>query len=251
MSPEIRPIPQMLPDATEHHVLQEHAATADIFLELSENIRLVPIRLLLRLADFGLPVVLFGGEFNPGARRLETAGYWKFKGHKVFLPLTREELREKIILMTAKHRIERTQALLLGSRFSSPYVVTSLPDFGAALRTLGIKIQSCKVARFMEIYKTAEKAQVSQLVDEWSQGAERIVEPKEDDLQKSALFYLAIKCILGEYGADAFDTRSQRISPRGRGERARSICVLFIRIKKTDSFLFPVSFVFTEERTRD
>ena len=184
--------------------LQENAAEADIFLELSENIRLVPIRFLLRLADFGLPVVLFGSEFCPGARRIETAGYWKVRGYKVFLPLTREELREQIILMAAKHRIEQTQALLLGSRFSSPYVITSLPDFGVALRTLGVKIQSCEAARFIEIYKAVEKAQVSQLVDEWSQEAERILEPKDEDLQKSALFYLAIKCILEEYGAEAF-----------------------------------------------
>ena len=183
--------------------LRENAPDADVFLELSENIRLVPIRLLLGLADFGLPVLLFGGEFSPGVRRIEAAGYWRAEGHKVLLPLTREEIREQIFLMAAKHRIERTRALLVGSRFGSPFVLTSLADFGVALRSLGVRIQSCEPARLMEKYESAQEAQVAQLVAEWSQEAEGILGPKDEDLRKSARFYLAVRGVLEEYGARA------------------------------------------------
>ncbi len=184
--------------------LQERAAGVDMLLELSENLRPVPIRFFLRLGDYGLPIILFGSEFHLAPRRLEAAGYWKSRASKVFLPLTRAELREQITLMAAKHRIEKTQALLIGSRFNSPYVVTSLPHFRVALRTLGIQLHSCEAAHFFKAYETAGEAQVSPLAEEWLQEAERVVEPEVEDVRKSARFYLAIKSILEETGAEAF-----------------------------------------------
>ena len=183
--------------------LQEKAARADIFLELSENIRLVPIRLFLRLGDLGLPIVLFGGEFSPGARRFEAMGYWRAMGKKAFLPLTQRELSEGLALMATKQRIEHTQALLLGSPFRSPYVVTSLPDYRVALRTLGVLIHSCDATGFSDTYKTVEEARVSRLATEWVKAAGRVIEPADTDVQKSARFYLAIKDLLEEHGAGA------------------------------------------------
>lgn len=183
--------------------LREHAPDADVLLELSEHIRLVPIRLLLGLADFGLPMLLFGGEFCPGVRRIEAAGCWRAEGHMALLPLTREEIREQIFLMAAKHRIEQTQALLVGSRFGSPFVLTSPTDFGAALRSLGVRIRSCEPARLLESYEGAEEAQVAQLAAKWSQEAKDMLEPGDEDLSKSARFYLAVRGLLSDYGAQA------------------------------------------------
>jgi L-fucose isomerase-like protein len=183
--------------------LQEKAARADIFLELSENIRLVPIRLFLRLGDLGLPIVLFSGEFSPGARRFEAMGYWRSAGRKAFLPLTHRELSEGLALIATKHRIEHTQALLLGSPFRSPYVVTSLPDFRVALRTLGVSIHSCDATGFSETYKKVEEARVSRLATEWVKAAHRVIEVADTDVQKSARFYLSIRGLLEEHGAGA------------------------------------------------
>lgn len=183
--------------------LQEKAARADIFLELSENIRLVPIRLFLRLGDLGLPIVLFGGEFSPGARRFEAMGYWRTMGKKAFLPLTQRELSEGLALIATKQRIEHTQALLLGSPFGSPYVVTSLPDYRVALRTLGVSIHSCDATGFSETYKKVEEARVSRLATEWVNAADRVIEVADTDVQKSARFYLSIRDLLEEHGAGA------------------------------------------------
>lgn len=184
--------------------LQERAAGVGVLLELSENLRPVPIRFFLRLGDYGLPIILFGSEFHLAPRRLEAAGYWKSRGNKVFLPLTRADLREQITLIAAKHRIERTQALVIGSRYNSPYVVTSLPDLRVAQRTLGIRLHSCEAAHFLKTYETVGEAQVSPLAEQWLQEAERVVEPTVEDLRKSGRFYLAIKSVLEEYGAEAF-----------------------------------------------
>jgi L-fucose isomerase-like protein len=184
--------------------LQEKAARADIVLELSENIRLVPLHLFLRLGDLGLPIVLFGGECSPGARRLEAMGYWRAVGKKAFLPLTQRELSEGLALMTTKQRIEHTRALLLGSPFQSPYVVTSLPDSRVALRTLGVSVHSRDATGFSDRYKKVGEARVSRLATEWVTAAHRVIEPADADVHKSARFYLAIKDLIEEHGAGAF-----------------------------------------------
>jgi hypothetical protein len=184
--------------------LQDRASEADVFLELSANIRLVPVRLLLRLADFGLPIVLYGTEFAPGARRLEAAGYWKARGMKVSLPLDRTGLQAQLTLMAAKLRVEQTKALLIGSHLGSPFVVTSPPDPKMAQRTLGIEILACEPSQLLDLYRMADGEQVKGLADEWVQAAESIQEPKDTDLQKAARFDLAVKDLLKEYGAHAF-----------------------------------------------
>jgi L-fucose isomerase-like protein len=182
---------------------QESLEGTDAILELTENLRPVPIRLFLRLGDFGLPLVLFRGDFYVTARRLEAAGYWKSRGVRVHLALTGADLRDHLALLAAKHRIENTRALLIGSRFQSPYVVTSSPDFTLARRVLGVEIDSCDTATYLASYGAMEEHQVASLVQEWMTEAERIVEPAPEDLRKSARFYLAMKHLLGEFSAEA------------------------------------------------
>jgi hypothetical protein len=53
---------------------QEGLEGVDAILELTENIRPIPIRFYLRLGDFGLPLVLYGGDYAVAPRRLEAAG---------------------------------------------------------------------------------------------------------------------------------------------------------------------------------
>ena len=182
---------------------QEELEGADAILELTENIRPTPIRFYLRLGDFGLPLVLYGGDYTVAPRRLEAAGYWKSRGLRVYFALKRADLRDHLALLAAKHRIEHTRALQIGSRFNSPYVVTSSPDPKVALRALGVEIHFCERARCLQYYEAAVTDQVSSLVKEWTGEAERIVEPTDQDLMKSARFYLAIKRLLDEYGAGA------------------------------------------------
>jgi L-fucose isomerase-like protein len=182
---------------------QENLEGVDALLELTENLRPVPIRLYLRLGDFGLPLVLFGGEFYATPRRFEATGYWRHRGVAVYLPLTRTELKEQLTLLAAKHRIRQTRALLVGSRYNSTFVVTTDYDFSAALRALGVEIQSCGTEKFMSLFKAAEESRVSLLAQEWLREAEQVVEPTEKDLHRSARYYLVMKDVLKEYRAGA------------------------------------------------
>lgn len=175
----------------------------DAILELTENIRPIPIRFFVRLGDFGLPLVLYGGDYTIAPRRLEATGYWKSRGLRVYIALKRDDLKDQFGLLAAKHRIEHTRALLVGSQYSSPYVVTSSPDLKEALQALGVEIRSCESARLREYYEGAEVNQAFSLVKEWKGEAERIMEPTDQDLMKSARSYLALKCLLQEHGAEA------------------------------------------------
>lgn len=122
----------------------------DAILELTENIRPTAIRFFIRLGDFGLPLILYGGDYAVAPRRLEATGYWKSMGARVYFSLSRADLRDHLSLLAAKHRIEHTRALLVGSQYSSPYVVTSSPDLKKALQALGVEIRSCESARLRE-----------------------------------------------------------------------------------------------------
>jgi hypothetical protein len=98
----------------------------DAILELTENIRPIPIRFFVRLGDFGLPLVLYGGDYTITPRRLEATGYWKSRGVKIYLALTQADVRDQLALLAAKHRIEHTRALQIGSRFNSPWAWKSI-----------------------------------------------------------------------------------------------------------------------------
>jgi len=182
---------------------QEGLEETHAILELTENIRAVPIRLLVRLGDFGLPLLLFGGDYAVAARRLEAKGYWKSRGVKVHLALTRADLKDQLALLAAKHRIENTRALLIGSRFYSPYVLTSSPDFRLARRALGVEIHSCENAKYLDYYRATGEAEVASLAQEWRREADQVVEPGQEDLMKSARFYLAMKRMIDEFSAGA------------------------------------------------
>lgn len=182
---------------------QEDLEGADVILDLTENIRAVPLRLLIRLGDFGLPLVLFGGDYYLSPRRLEATGYWKAAGVKVYLAATRGDLRDQLGLLAAKHRIQKTRALLIGSRFGSPYVVTSSPDFAVARRSLGVEILCCTTSKYLRIYGAVKEDQASSLAKEWMGQAEQVREPSFQDLQKSARFYLTMRSALEECDAGA------------------------------------------------
>jgi len=182
---------------------QEKLEGVDAILELTANIRPIPVRFFIRLGDFGLPLVLYGGDYTVAPRRLEATGYWKSRGLRVYFALKQADLRDQLGLLAAKHRIEHTRALQIGSRFNSPYVVTSSPDPKVALRALGVEIHFCERARYVHYHKAAEADQVSSLVKEWTGEAKRIVEPTDQDLAKSARFYVGIKRLLEEHGAGA------------------------------------------------
>ncbi len=176
---------------------QEKLEGMDAILELTENIRPIPIRFFVRLGDFGLPLVLYGGDYTIAPRRLEATDYWKSKGLRVHIALKRDDLKDQLGLLAAKHRIEHTHALQIGSRYS----ISSDPR--VALQALGVQIHSRERAAYLRYYEAAEADQVSALVKEWTGEAERIVEPTVQDLIKSARFYLAIKRLLEEHGAGA------------------------------------------------
>jgi L-fucose isomerase-like protein len=178
--------------------LQESLEGVDVLLELTENLRPVPIRLYIRLGDFGLPLVVYGGEFYVTPRRIEAAGYWKPRGVTVYIPLTRNELNNQLAMLAAEHRIRNTRALLIDSRYNTPYVITSSFDHNTAMLVLGVKILSCSTHRYLETHSSIETSKVSALAEEWMEEASRVVEPTDKDLEKSARFYLAIKHLIEE-----------------------------------------------------
>jgi len=183
--------------------LQQGLEDVGALIELTDNIRSVPLRLVLRLAEIGPPVILFGQEFAPGPRRLEIYGHLKAQGKNVILPLTLEDLRGRLAILEKKQRIERTNAVLVGSRYGSSTVVTSAADFSVARRALGVALHHCDIPQFLRTYEGIDQALVADLAAEWLRGAERVVEPTEEDLQRSARWYWAIRRTLDEHGAGA------------------------------------------------
>jgi L-fucose isomerase-like protein len=183
--------------------LQESLEGVDALLELTDNLRPVPIRQYIRLGDFGLPIIVYGGKFCITPRRIEAAGYWKPRGVTVHIPLTDDELKNQLALIAAEHRIRNTRALLIGSRYNAPYVITSSFNYNTAKRTLGVEILSCSTQRYLEIHKHIENSKASELAKEWGEQALRVVEPTDEDLEISARFYLAMKRVIDENRAGA------------------------------------------------
>ena len=117
--------------------LQERAAGVDILLELSENLRPVPIRFFLRLGDYGLPIILFGSEFQLAPRRLEAAGYWKSRANKVFLP--------PWVSLTYSN--------------ASRLILTLHPTFPAFLERIEIEVKEKRALEFLISREIVEKIQ--------------------------------------------------------------------------------------------
>jgi hypothetical protein len=76
-------------------------------------------------------------------------------------------------------------------------------DETAASERLGVKIVSLQHKRLIDAYQAADPQEAENEAQRWIKGAVRIVEPSRDEILRSSRFYLAMKRVMEEEGAQA------------------------------------------------
>jgi len=68
---------------------------------------------------------------------------------------------------------------------------------------LGVKIVPLQHQRIMDAYQSADSAEAENEARRWVEGAVKIVEPSREEIVRSSRFYLAMKRVMAEEGAQA------------------------------------------------
>jgi hypothetical protein len=77
------------------------------------------------------------------------------------------------------------------------------PDQTPVTERLGVKIVPLQHQAIMEAYQSVSPTEVEDEARRWIEGAVKIVEPSREDIVKASRFYLAMKRVMAEEGAQA------------------------------------------------
>lgn len=152
--------------------------------------------LLFKIADFGVPIILYTQPFST---------YWdgsgRFKREKrnvtVVASGNMDDLNEKIKIMNAIAKLKRTKILVFKNRWIPPSYVDRVK------RIFGVEIKQIGHKRLEDAYNSVKIDEAEKLAKEVMKNAKKIIEPSKVDIIDAVRLYLAVKDILKEEKANA------------------------------------------------
>jgi hypothetical protein len=148
--------------------------------------------LLGPIAKIGAPTILFSQPYS-GHDWSSVAAFQK-AGMKIECLATSDyhEIVDAMRPIRAIHRMKESRLVYLNT---SPANKT----YGEKLKAAwGTDVVSTDPKRFNAIYATIDDKAVRAVADRWKSGARKIVEPSDEDILKSARFYLTMNRILAD-----------------------------------------------------
>jgi L-fucose isomerase-like protein len=153
---------------------------------------------LIYLAESKLPIIIFGEEDHFGYA-LDTYEYLAEHGNveTVFNP---KELKERIKAIKAVKLLEKMKVCVFDfgdwklegtAWLQNPIVLGKL------------NTQNIDKEKFLKAYKNADIKKAESLAKKWISEAKKVLEPKFEDVVKSAMVYLAMKKVMEDMKADA------------------------------------------------
>jgi len=149
------------------------------------------------IAAAGRPVIYVGDLYGASGEILFAAAEARRKGLKAFgVTSSRfEDVVEALRCFEAIKKLKSSRILVVGG---------SSGDVGKAIEgVFGTQVLPIAFPEINALWEKADRAEAQRWVQRWTQQAERVVEPKADELEKSAAMYLALKSLMTQRGAQA------------------------------------------------
>jgi L-fucose isomerase-like protein len=153
---------------------------------------------LINLAESKLPIIVFSEENNFGYA-LDTYEY--LAEHKnVEIAYNPEELKQKI---NAFKTVKLLQKMKICVFDSGDWKLDGAAWFKNPIISGRLNTQNINKEKFLEAYRNADRKKAESLAKKWMREAEKVLEPKFEDVVKSAMVYLAMKKVMEDMKADA------------------------------------------------
>jgi L-fucose isomerase-like protein len=182
-------------------LLNEYAAKADVVLLYKPHLGLGSC--VVKISEFNLPMVLFSDEglVNNPLDALE----YIYPREKVWVAVDYEDLDTYLMALSAKKKLAQTKMLILNADYPhwERFLCRVHGGSEAIKEKLGIELEYVKSEEVIERWKKVGAERVRPLVENWMKGAERIVEPGEEDVVSVAKLYFVMKDLLEEKNAKA------------------------------------------------
>jgi len=181
--------------------LEELVREADVILLYKPYLGLGDC--VIKIAELGLPIILFKEEYklNGPLDALEYVADRK----NVWVAIDYQDINAKLKTLEVKKRIANTRILVLNDDYPhwKKWPIRISGGLEAVKKKFGIKVECVKSDEVIKRWNTINEKRAKLIAKRWMKEAERIIEPKENDVMAVAELYLAIKDLLKERRADA------------------------------------------------
>jgi L-fucose isomerase-like protein len=160
---------------------------------------ITPIENLLRWPG---PIIAFGGQHTP-AFPLYAVGEERHFRKDLFIALDYEDIRRTLRILELKRSLAQTRVVMVGSPASWYLRWYAFPDLEALRRKFGLQFIPLELRELLEVVKGVDKGKASSLARRWMDEAKKVVGPSVEDVQQSAVAYLALEEVLTRRGAGA------------------------------------------------
>jgi len=158
---------------------------------------------VIKIAEFGLPMILFNEE-NQVWTPLDALEYI-YPRENVWVAVNYEDINPRLDVLRAKKKIEKTSILILNADYEHWENLLCRVSGGieAIKEKFGMGFEYAKSNEVINRCANIDEKDAKRLAEEWTKGAEKIVEPEESDLMAVAKLYLVMKDILKEKNTQA------------------------------------------------
>ena len=180
-------------------LLEKYTKEADAILLFKPHLGLGD--LVIKTVELNLPVIIFNRESevrNP----LDALEYVYPKGN-VWVAIDYQDINFRLKILKAKKMINNTKLLILNADYPhwERFICRISGGREAIKERLGINVEYVLSDEVVKRWHKIEEERVKTVVEKWMKKAEKIVEPKEDDLKVVAKLYLVMKDLLDEKNA--------------------------------------------------
>lgn len=152
---------------------------------------------LTKLLELGVPVVLFSMPYSGHEWHIIASLQRMGKKVEVYPSSRYEDIVAAVRPIRAIHRLRETKILYLRNGGPDPKYTE------AVRKKFGVRIKTVKLADLTRAYKAADRDEVEAEFRLWKSGAEKIVEPSDDEIRRSARMSVAIMDMLKAEKAQA------------------------------------------------
>jgi L-fucose isomerase-like protein len=188
-------------DEDDFTLFDVHAKDADAILLYKPHLGLG--NCVTEIANYGIPVILFNDEGivnNP----LDASEYI-YTRNNVWVAVDYQDINNYLEVISVKEKLRRTKILILNDDYPHWERFLSRVHGGreAIKKKFGIELEYVQSEDVMKRWESIDDSLVKPLTEKWINEAEKIVEPKRNDVDAVARLYVLMKNLLSEKNAHA------------------------------------------------
>jgi hypothetical protein len=180
-------------------LLENYVEEADAILLFKPHLGMGD--LVIKMVELNLPVIIFNreGEVRNPLDALE----YVYPEKNVWVAIDYQDINFRLKILKAKKLVNNTRLLILNADY--PHWERLLCRISGGIETikerLGINVEYVLSDEVIKRWQGIEEGRIKPVVEKWMRMAEKIIEPKEEDLKVVARLYLVMHDLLNERNA--------------------------------------------------